>query len=80
MYERGEGVARDDTRAAQLYQKACDGGYARGCFEFGRSYAAGRGVAKDEAFARQLFQKACDGGDMGGCAIVWFANRPDTKR
>jgi hypothetical protein len=50
-----------------LYQKACDGGDAQGCFNLGVMYENGRGVTKDQAKAAQLYQKACDGGDAQGC-------------
>ena len=30
-YYNGNGVTKDFNKAAQLYQKACDGGNMRGC-------------------------------------------------
>ena len=61
-YEKG-----DYQKAAQLYQKACDGGGAKGCSNLGVLYADGQGVRQDYQKATQLYQKACDGGDAGGC-------------
>jgi uncharacterized protein len=31
LYEKGEGVTRDLTRAAALFKRACDGGVAEAC-------------------------------------------------
>jgi len=31
LYQRGQGVARDDALARRLYKQACDGGYAQAC-------------------------------------------------
>ncbi len=53
--------------ARRLYQKACDGGSAMGCFYLGRFYERGLGVRQDYAEARQLYRKACDGGSAMGC-------------
>ena len=61
-YEKG-----DYQKAAQLYQKACDGGDAGGCYNLGVLYHNGQGVNQDYQKAAQLYQKACDGGDAGGC-------------
>jgi TPR repeat protein len=31
MLEEGEGVDKDEARAADLYRKSCQGGYQPGC-------------------------------------------------
>uniref|UniRef100_UPI0026F2B4C3 tetratricopeptide repeat protein n=1 Tax=Campylobacter showae TaxID=204 RepID=UPI0026F2B4C3 len=56
----------DYQKAAQLYQKACDGGELRGCNNLGTLYVKGQGVNQDYQKAAQLYQKACDGGDAKG--------------
>ena len=61
-YEKG-----DHQKAAELYQKACDSGEARGCFTLGFLYTEGQGVNQDYQKAAQLYQKACDSGNAGGC-------------
>jgi hypothetical protein len=58
-YANGAGVARDEGRAAALFQRACDGGVMSGCANLGWLYFSGHGVAKDDARASALFQKAC---------------------
>ena len=63
MYEIGRGVAKDESRAVQLYQKGCDRGDGLGCSVLGNMYADdGRGVPKDDNRAMQLNEKACAGG------------------
>lgn len=48
------------SKAAILFQKACDGGNALGCNNLGFMYANGQGVKQDYARAKQLYGKACD--------------------
>ena len=67
MHEMAMGVPQDDTRAAELYKKACDGGDMEGCHNQGRMARDGDGVPKDEQRARQLFGKACEGGYQKAC-------------
>lgn len=69
-YSKGKGVAKDPNKAAQFYQKACDGGEMLGCNNLGNAYSKGEGVAKDLDKAAQLYQKACDGGEMFGCIYL----------
>jgi len=38
MYDEGKGVRQDDAKAVSLYKKACDAGYATGCFNLGVMY------------------------------------------
>ena len=69
-YRDSNGVARDIYKAAQLFQKACDGGNMGGCVNLGDAYYNGNGVTKDFNKAAQLYQKACDGGNMRGCNVL----------
>ena len=61
-YEKG-----DYQKAAQLYQKACDGGIAEGCYNLGVLYADGQGVRQNFSTAKQYYGKACDLGLQLGC-------------
>jgi hypothetical protein len=61
QYLRGDGVAVDTSRAATLFQRACDGGEFSGCLSVGFQYADGNGVARDDARAVAFYSKACDG-------------------
>ena len=67
MYEKGNGVEKNEQKAVELYKKVCDGGEMFGCHNLGVMYTNGNGVEKDFGKAAELFKKACDGGDMNGC-------------
>ncbi len=62
-----DGVQKDETKALELFTKACDGSHAKACYELGKSYLAGRGAQQDNVKARKLFNKACDAGSNGAC-------------
>ena len=66
-YRKGDGVPRDARRAAEFYERACDGGHARGCYNLGKCYSEGEGVGQDWAQAAELYWRACDGRYAGGC-------------
>ena len=44
----------DYQKAAELYQKACDGGEALGCGSLGHLYTEGHGVKQDYQKATEL--------------------------
>jgi TPR repeat protein len=60
IYASGSGVARDESKALELYQRACNSNYSPACNDAAVAYGAGRGVKKDPKRAFELFQKACD--------------------
>ena len=62
----------DYQKAAQLYQKACDGEGAEGCLNLWVLYKTGQGVNQDYQKAAQFFQKACDGRNAEGCFSLGF--------
>jgi TPR repeat protein len=57
-------ATRDANRAAELFQRACDGGVARACARRGDQLRQ----AGDRAAAVRLYQQACDGKSGAGCA------------
>ena len=59
--------AGDEQRAAQIWQKVCETGEARGCVRLGFLYQSGKGVKQDDAKAGKFYQKACDAGELSGC-------------
>jgi len=67
LYERGQGLTKDDARAAQLYERACDAGSGTGCGFLGDMYLKGRGVKKDKSRATVLWRKACQLGWAQAC-------------
>ena len=62
-YSKGEGVPKDEAKAAQWYQKAAEQGLAVAQNNLGFMYANGRGVPKDYAKAAQWYNKAASQGD-----------------
>ena len=58
---------QDYTQALPLFEKACNGGIAVGCFNIGVMYSHGEGVKQDLTKAFQLYEKACNGGYAKGC-------------
>jgi hypothetical protein len=63
MYANGEGVAQDNAKAVEWYQKAADQGHARAQFNLGVKYANGEGVTQDNTKAVKWYQKAAAQGD-----------------
>ena len=61
-YDKG-----DYQKAAELWQKACDGGSAVGYFNLGVLYGNGQGIRQNFSTAKQYFGKACDLGLQPGC-------------
>lgn len=57
----------DYQKAAELYDKACDGGSVIGCFNLGYLYEDGQGVKQNLSTAKKYFGKACDLGEQKGC-------------
>ena len=67
LLESGNGVPRDEARAAALMRRGAEtggsGGYAAlARYHWGRALAEGRGVARDPALARHWLQRAADEG------------------
>ena len=62
-----QGVRRDLARAAEFFQRACDGGIASGCYQFALLNDDGDGMPRDQALAREAYQRACDGGLQVAC-------------
>jgi uncharacterized protein len=67
LYEYGQGVVQNPSRAVQFFEKACDMGSTDGCARFASMFELGEGVGKNPALALQFYQKSCDGGDANGC-------------
>lgn len=59
-FRKGQGVDKDEKRAAELYSDACGAGLAQGCYRLGQAYAHGRGVPADRAKAATLLRGACE--------------------
>ncbi len=76
MHQKGEGGAqKNQTKAAVLYQKACDGGQIESCSILGMMYVNGEGVHEDLVKAAALFKLVCDNPQhdetrVGGCVLL----------
>jgi len=57
-YYNGDGVTKDDAKAAELYQKAAEQGNDFAQYKLGEMYDKGEGVPKDAAKAMEWWQKA----------------------
>jgi TPR repeat protein len=64
LYQDGNGVERDLTRARELFQRAADAGAPRGMFLLGNLYERGSGVPQDYAKAWEWYDKAARGNDV----------------
>ncbi|MCX6073846.1 MAG: tetratricopeptide repeat protein [Campylobacterales bacterium] len=58
------------SEAAALFEKACDSGNAKGCFELGLLYEKGDGVVQNKYKAVSLYTQACRGGEAYGCSNI----------
>ena len=63
MYDKGQGVVKNDRQAAAWYQKAANQGHADAQLNLGLMYANGWGVAKNYQQAAAWYQKAADQGN-----------------
>ena len=64
MYLDGNGVPRDDAKAAYLLSNASVLGNVDAKEMLGRLYADGRGLRRDDELATSLFRTAVDGGNV----------------
>jgi hypothetical protein len=69
-YASGQGVPKDEAKAAQWFQKAAVQGYAEAQYILGLSHAKGHGVPQDETRAVQWYQKAAEQGHVGAQNIL----------
>lgn len=63
MYEKGEGVEKDEAKTLEWYRRSAEGGNPRAQYKLFAAYARGWGdVKKDEAQAQQWLIKSAEGG------------------
>ena len=63
LYYSGDGVNKDDAKAAEWYQKAAEQGNAFAQYKLGAMYDNGEGVTKDAAKAVEWWKKAAAQGN-----------------
>ena len=72
-YETGDGVGKDEAKAAELYRKAAVQGYAEAQKKLGDCYTHGTGVAKDLEQAFECYSKAAKQGNARAQNNLAFA-------
>jgi hypothetical protein len=68
-FERGDGVAKDLTRAVRLHERACELRDVASCSTAARMHASGAGVPPSRVRQLDLLDKACALGDGAACAV-----------
>jgi len=63
LYYNGDGITKDDAKAAEWYRKAAEQGNAFAQFKLGAMYESGEGVSRDAARAAEWWQKAAAQGN-----------------
>ncbi len=63
LYYNGDGVTKDDAKAAEWYQKAAEQGNAFAQYNLGVMYDKGEGVPKNAAKAAEWWQRAAAQGN-----------------
>lgn len=68
FYASGTGVAVDNTKANELFAKACERSETHACVQLGDRRRDGLGGPADATAAVKAFDRACAAGDATGCA------------
>lgn len=82
LYERGEGVPKDQAKVVELLEKSAAQGYAPAQTGLGWLYQIGNGVPKNAAKSFELFQKAAEQGLPSAQVMlgVMYANGEGVKK
>lgn len=62
--------SKDFKSAFEFFEKSCNEGSGKGCFNLAIMYDKGEGVKKSKSKAIHYFQKACDNGEMQVCVLM----------
>ncbi|MBP5790440.1 MAG: sel1 repeat family protein [Neisseriaceae bacterium] len=63
----------DYTQAAKLWEKDCNAGSERSCYNLGLLYYNGHGVKKDAAQAAKIWEKSCHNNEKRSCGnLGWL--------
>lgn len=68
LYSSGKLSAKDDSRAAKLFDESCEGGYFPACHSLGVATEQGLGCEKNLPKAVALYRKSCEGEFMPACS------------
>jgi TPR repeat protein len=70
LFMDADGVKKDMSRAAGLFDKACAGGEGRACTNLGLLYKRGDGIQADDERATAYLKRACHLRHAHGCFIL----------
>lgn len=70
----GNGVTRDQGRAAELFERVCASGDPYGCWYLGGMLSRGEGVDEDDVRAAELYRRCCEADHPNGCVDLAFAH------
>lgn len=70
LYDAGQGVPVDPSRAANWYRRSAEHGHAAAQYNLGMMYSAGRGVTRDPAQARYWLELAAGQGLQAARAML----------
>ena len=75
MYDIGEGVSEDDSKAVYWWRKAAEQGFAWAQYNLRQKYLRGEGVPKNAAKAAHWYRKAAEQGfkEAQGVIGLWCA-------
>lgn len=77
MYYNGDGVDKDDAKAAEWYQKAAEQGNVFAQYNLGVMYDKGEGVPRNAAKAEEWWQKAAaQGNDAAQESLKGLRSKP----
>ena len=70
MYERGQGVTKDEKKAAEYYKKCAESGNAKAKYNLGRAYIYGVGVEKDWVAAYRWLYDSKWAGELAASKLM----------
>ena len=81
MYDRGDGVPEDKTKAIMWYEKTAENGHAVAMNNLGYMYDHGDGVPKDEYKANLWYEKALENWNDDAMNNIGFTyDHPKTNK
>lgn len=74
MYDFGQGLPQDSSRAAALYSKSCNSGNSVACYHLGmlRDYRAGAPICNSAALIPNA-TKGCESGNAMSCTMLGYS-------
>ena len=82
MYEHGDCVSKDDSKALKFFTQACDKNNYASCTSAALLYEESPTLKQDMKKAFKLYSKACGGGDAFAChnTAVYYSKQKGMKQ